>query len=378
MSITERTITLRGRRGGGTQGTVFVPESGDGPGLVVFAGADAPRPAVHAELHRLAEEGWVVLGIGAGRSGEAALEDARGALETLAAQPEVRGRSGALGFGSGAVTACELAAGDPHCACAVAYDPPAGAHERLAALAPRLEVPVVVHVAGDGGALAVAGGGDSALSVHAYPGVTAGFALPGSPAFDRPAQMMAKSRTLACLREVLGPVYDIEALWEAHLYSEFAERDVDVSMATMVDDPYVFVVPTVTGGTGKERLHRWYSRHFHFQNPEDTEIVPISRTVGTDRLVDEFVFRFTHDRVMDWILPGVAPTGRRIEIPMIAVVNFRGPKLYHEHIWWDQASVLVQAGLLAADGLPVTGADQAAAMQDEHLPRNRLIPDWED
>lgn len=378
MSITERTTALAGRRGPAANGAVFVPESGEGPGVLVLAGADVPREAVHAESHRLAEEGWVVLGVTVAGSAEAALGEARAALGTLAALPELRGRTGALGFGGGAPTAVEVAAADPRCACAVAFDPPAASTERLAALAPRLEVPVVVHLAGDGGALAAASVGDSALTVHTYPGVAAGFALPESPAFDRPAQMMAKSRTLACLREVLGPVYDLEALWDAHLYSEFAERDVDVSMATMVEDPYVFVVPTVTGGTGKERLHRWYSRHFHFQNPEDTEIVPISRTVGTDRLVDEFVFRFTHDRVMDWILPGVAPTGRRIEIPMIAVVNFRGPKLYHEHIWWDQASVLVQAGLLAADGLPVTGADQAAAMRDEHLPRNRLIPDWED
>ncbi len=172
------------------------------------------------------------------------------------------------------------------------------------------------------------------------------------------------------------PGCDLAALWEAHLYSEFAERDVDVSMDTMVDDPYVLVVPTVTGGTGKRDLHRWYSNHFHFQNPVDTRIVPVSRTIGSDRVVDEFVFCFTHDRVMDWILPGVAPTGRSIEVAMIAVVCFRGPRLYHEHIWWDQATVLVQAGLLDPAGLPVTGAEQAAALLDEDLPRNRLIPGW--
>lgn len=364
MGITQRTLEPGAA-------TLNLPEAGTGPGLLVLAGSGTDREALAAEARRFAEEGWVTL-LAPGTTTESA---AGAALERLVGLPEVTGGSGAVGYGDGALPACALAAGDPRCACAVLNDPPAEDGTRIAALAATLECPVLVHVAGEAGALAGAG---TRLTVHAYPGTQPGFQLPGTDTFDRPARMMAKSRTLKCLRDVLGPVYDLEALWEAHLYSEFAERDVDVSMDTMVDDPYVFVVPTVTGGTGKRDLHRWYSNHFHFQNPEDTEIVPISRTVGVDRLVDEFVFCFTHDRVMDWILPGVAPTGQRIEIPMIAVVNFRGPKLYHEHIWWDQASVLVQAGLLAPDALPVTGGDQAAAMQDEHLPRNRLIPGWSD
>ncbi len=79
---------------------------------------------------------------------------------------------------------------------------------------------------------------------------------------------------------------------------------------------------------------------------------------------------------MDWVLPNIAPTGRYVEVPMTAVVNFCGPKLYHEHISWDQATVLVQTGLLDPQGLPVTGIEQSKAMQDESLPRNRLIAGW--
>lgn len=45
-------------------------------------------------------------------------------------------------------------------------------------------------------------------------------------------------------------------------------------------------------------------------------------------------------------LPGIPPTGHKLEIPFTAVVNIRGDRLYHEHIAWDQATVLTQLGLL--------------------------------
>lgn len=283
----------------------------------------------------------------------------------------------------GVLLACQLAVGNTAIACAVAYGAP-GVEALINDLG-QTRVPILLHIAADDPArtpavfeqLQAAATQHALVGVYVYPAVRPGFDNRNNAAYNRSAHDMARSRTLASLREVIGPKYDLAGLWDAHLYSEFAERDVDVSMATMVDEPYVLVVPTVTGGTGKKDLHRWYSHHFHFQNPEDTRIVPISRTVGSDRVVDEFIFCFTHDRVMDWILPGVPPTGKTVEIPMIAVVNFRGPKLYHEHIWWDQASVLVPTGLLKAEGLPVSGAEQAAAMQDEQLPRNTLIPGWD-
>jgi len=110
--------------------------------------------------------------------------------------------------------------------------------------------------------------------------------------------------------------------------------------------------------------------------PKDTALVPISRTVGADRVVDEMIFSFTHDVEIDWMLPGVKPTGKKVEVPLVAVVCFRGDKLYHEHIYWDQASVLVQIGLLDPKGLPVAGAETAKKAVDETLPSNTLMKNW--
>jgi len=143
---------------------------------------------------------------------------------------------------------------------------------------------------------------------------------------------------------------NIIAIWERHLGSELFARDVDATMATMTDDPYVNHVPTMTGGVGARELRRFYARHFITVNPDDMEVVPISRTVGEDRLVEEMVIRFTHSRRIDYFLPGVAPTHRKLEVPAVVIAQFRDGKLAHEHIYWDQASVLVQAGLAAMDG----------------------------
>jgi len=178
------------------------------------------------------------------------------------------------------------------------------------------------------------------------------------------------------LRKVLGPVYDLNHLWEQHCYYEFGTRDVDAVMPTMVAQPYVNHVPTMTGGVGHDQLKRFYKYHFVDSNPADTRLIPVSRTIGADRIVDEFVFCATHDREIDWLLPGLAPSGKYFEIPMLAVICFRGDKLYNEHIYWDQASVLVQIGVLDPTGLPVAGIQTAKKMIDETLPTNTLMPNW--
>ena len=149
-------------------------------------------------------------------------------------------------------------------------------------------------------------------------------------------------------------------------------------MATMVAEPYVNHIPTMTGGVGHRDLHRFYENHFIPKTPKDTKLVPISRTVGADRVVDEMLFCFTHDIEIDWMLPGLAPTGRYVEIPLVAIVCFRGNKLYHEHIYWDQASVLVQIGALDATGLPVAGAETAKKVLDETQSSNTLMKRWRD
>jgi carboxymethylenebutenolidase len=108
----------------------------------------------------------------------------------------------------------------------------------------------------------------------------------------------------------------------------------------------------------------------------DFRLVRISHTVGADRPVDEFVVSFTHDVEIDWMLPGVRPTGKDVEMPTVAIVNFRGDELYHEHIYGDQASVLVQIGLLDPCGLPVAGIETAQKLVDETRPSNTLMKRW--
>ena len=168
-----------------------------------------------------------------------------------------------------------------------------------------------------------------------------------------------------------GP--DLEALWEEHLRHEFETKDTPAALATMVPGAYVNHVPVITGGQGMAALGHFYSTHFIPLMPKDTSLVPISRTIGQDRLVDEFIFKFTHDIQMDWMLPGVAPTGKRAEVPFVVIVQFEGDKLAHEHIYWDQAAVLVQLGLLEPGSLPITGKEQAEKVVDSSRPSNELI-----
>jgi carboxymethylenebutenolidase len=178
----------------------------------------------------------------------------------------------------------------------------------------------------------------------------------------------------AAASEVLTPDQRVlNDLWEEHVRDEFGIRDTDATLRTMVPDAYVNHVPVMTGGVGHEALRTFYSQIFIPQMPPDTEIVPVSRTIGTDRLVDEMIFRFTHTIEMEWMLPGLAPTGKRVEIALVAIVGFREGKLAHEHIYWDQASVLVQLGLLDTLGLPVAGVQTAHKVLQPRLPSNELI-----
>ena len=149
-------------------------------------------------------------------------------------------------------------------------------------------------------------------------------------------------------------------LWNQHTSHEFSTRDTEATLATMVDDAYVNHIPVLTGGYGKPALRAFYSQDFISKMPPDTTLTPVSRTVGEDQLVDEMIFAFTHTIEMPWMLPGVPPTGRRVEVPLVAIVRFRDGKLAHEHIYWDQASVLKQIGLITDESLPVRGAETAA------------------
>ena len=163
----------------------------------------------------------------------------------------------------------------------------------------------------------------------------------------------------------------------------------------MVPQPYVNHVPTMTGGIGVEQLSRFYDEYFIPGNPESFKTRLLSRTVGTDRVVDEMLCTFRHTCEIPWILPGVPPTGKEVEVVLVSVVCIRGTKLYHEHIHWDQGTVLVQVGLLdpklipkgfkttdegrreEVKELPVRGREAARKVVDETKGKsNELIPGW--
>ena len=172
----------------------------------------------------------------------------------------------------------------------------------------------------------------------------------------------------------LSPAQEtLRKLWEQHVQFEFSTRNTEDTLATMVEDAYVNHIPVLTGGVGRDELREFYSKRFIPQMPPDTEMTPVSRTIGEDQLVDEMVFKFTHTIPMDWMLPGIAPTGKRVEVPLVAIVRFRDGKLAHEHIYWDQASVLVQIGLIDASKLPVAGVESARKVLDPTLPANTLM-----
>jgi carboxymethylenebutenolidase len=166
---------------------------------------------------------------------------------------------------------------------------------------------------------------------------------------------------------------NLSALWEEHVKYEFETRDTEATLETMVADAYVNHVPVLTGGVGHEQLRTFYSERFIPQMPPDTQMTPVSRTIGVDRVVDEMVFEFTHTIKMDWMLPGVAPTNQHVKVPLVVIIHFRDGKLAHEHIYWDQASVLVQLGLIDAATLPVAGAESAEKVLNPQLPSNRLM-----
>ena len=166
---------------------------------------------------------------------------------------------------------------------------------------------------------------------------------------------------------------NLNDVWNEHLRAEFSSHSADETIVTMSANPLINQVPVMIGGDGREEVFEFYTKYFLNQIPPDAEMVPVSRTIGQGRLVNEMIFRFTHSISMDWMLPGIPPTGKRVEIAMVVVVQFDGDKMAHEHLYWDQASVLVQLGLLQRDGLPVVGVEGARSVLDRSMPLNELL-----
>jgi carboxymethylenebutenolidase len=170
---------------------------------------------------------------------------------------------------------------------------------------------------------------------------------------------------------------DLGAVFDAHIKAEFVDKDVAETMATMTAEPYLTHVPTMTGGTGSVEVESFYREYFVGHWPGDVEVKSISRTVGQNRVIDELIVSFTHDREMRVFLPGVAPTGRKVVLANVVVMGFdEAGRVAYEHIYWDQASLLVQVGLLDPNLLPVSGAEQVTRLLDPGQPANEMITRW--
>jgi carboxymethylenebutenolidase len=166
---------------------------------------------------------------------------------------------------------------------------------------------------------------------------------------------------------------DFAAVFDEHLRDEFQLHDAAATMQTMTENPHLYHVPTMMGGNNREEIFAFYRDHFVTKWPADTKPIHISRTIGEYQLVDELVMSFTHDIVMDAMLPGIPPTGKKVLLPVVVVVKFQDGKVAHEHIYWDQATLLVQVGLLDPSLLPVTGVEQARNLLDGTFATNALL-----
>ena len=395
--------TLKSDDGFEFRAFVSKPASETAPGIVLLQEESGTNNQIENMCDLLAEEGYLVVApdvfarldrdVNLGYSQEdvekgvplserfdteQGLRDIGVAIAALRSMPGCDGKVGTIGFSLGGTLAV-LAAARYDVQCAISYY--GVGIERHLDEGNLITSPLVMHFAEEDkfsspetiSAIRRAFAGHKNVKVYTYPGVDYAFASPESASHNKPAATMAYSRSFAVLQRAVGPDFDLSVLWDRHLECEFVDRDVESNMQTMVAQPYVNSIPTMTGGVGYDELYNFYKHHFLHVNPGDTRTVPISRTIGSDRVVDEMIFCFTHDREIDWMLPGVAPTGHYVEVPLVAIVCFRGGKLYNEHIYWDQASVLVQIGLLPRDGLPVTGIEATQKLVNERLPSNLLM-----
>jgi carboxymethylenebutenolidase len=388
-------VSIRSFDGGEFSAYLALPAGGRGPGVVVLQEIFGVNANMRSVCDWLASRGFLAvcpdlfwriepglelspehdrdraLGLMGRLDFGKAVDDAAAAMEFLRSHTACTRRVGAIGYCMGGRLAYELAR---------RYQPDAavgyygvGIEQSLGPV----RVPLMLHIAGldkyTPPAVQKQIQAAHPDSVRMYPNSDHAFARVGGMHYDATPAELANLRTLEFfLRHLMVKQHSLEAIWAEHMEHEFATRSTEDTLATMVEDAYVNHVPVLTGGVGKEQLREFYSKHFIPRMPPDTTLTPISRTIGDDQIVDEMIFKFTHSIKMDWMLPGVEPTGKRVEVPLVAIVRLRGDKLTHEHIYWDQASVLVQLGLLDASKLPVAGIESAQKVVNPTLASRAL------
>lgn len=391
--------------GGEFDGYLSLPASGRGPGIVVLQEIFGVNKFVRDVADWYASHGFVALcpdlfwrqergvqltdqseaewqkafALYAGLDEAKAVDDSAAAVDFLRGHPACIGKVGAVGFCLGGNLAYLLSVRyKPDCA--VGYY--GVSIEKSLGEAANLSSPLMLHIAGKDKycppeAQAVIHktlDPNPLVTLHDYAEQDHAFGRLGGEHYDEGAAELAHLRSLEFFVRNLNSdgAQSLSSIWEEHIRYEFATRNTEDTLATMVPDAYVNHIPVLTGGVGHEQLREFYSQHFIPQMPPDTLMTPVSRTIGSDRIVDEMVFEFTHTIKMDWMLPGVEPTGKHVKVPLVVIVHFRDGKLAHEHIYWDQASVLTQLGLIDQSRLPVAGVESAEKVLNPSLPAKKF------
>ncbi len=350
--------------------------SGSGPGVLLLADDGGLDAGMQARAELFGEEGYSVLAI----AHLASVSEIAAAADVLRDMPETDGGIAAVGHGPGGVLACRAAA-DAGFQAVVAFDAMelAGDDEFPQSVPCPFVLQFGTRDTPDAEAAVNAIAGRMARKdgsrVFGWEEAGPGFAIPARDSFHKRADSLAHTRTLELIRRVLGPYYDFVALFAEHAHHEFITRDVDATMATMIDEPYVNHTPTLAGGVGHDMLKRFYKYHFVDQNAGGRERQRISYTLGPDRVVVESYTRFRHDAVIDRYFPNIEPTGKLVELAIVIIVKFRGDKVCHEHLYWDQGSALKQIGVLDGKDLPLVGAEGARKVLDENEPSNIFMQD---
>jgi carboxymethylenebutenolidase len=400
-------INIRSFDGGEFDGYLALPASGYGPSIVVLQEIFGVNDQMRSVADWYAAHGFVALcpdlfwrmerGVELTEKDRnkafelyrkldeaKAVEDSAAALEFLRKHSACSGRVGAVGFCLGGKLAYLLSVRfKPDCA--VGYY--GVGIEKSLDEAKNLSAPLLLHVAGSDqfcppeaqAQIHSTLGSNPLATIYDYADAGHAFARPSGEHYDATAAELANLRSLEFLVSNLAGAglasaqQTLSTRWDDHVKYEFATRNTDHTLETMVADSYVNHVPVMTGGVGHEELREFYSKRFIPQMPPDTAMMPVSRTIGIDRVVDEMVFEFTHTIKMDWMLPGVEPTNKHVKVALVVIVHFREGKLAQEHIYWDQASVLAQLGLIDASKLPVAGVESAEKVLDPKLPSNELM-----
>jgi carboxymethylenebutenolidase len=402
-------IPIKSFDGGEFDGYLALPASGYGPGIVVLQEIFGVNQFMQSIVDWYAAHGFVALcpdlfwrqerGVQLTDKGDdwnkafqlyqgldeaKAVEDAAAAMQLLRQHEACSGRVGAVGFCLGGNLAYLLSVRfKPDCA--------VGYHgvgiEKSLGEAGNLTRPLLLHIAGKDKFCPPEAQAEihqtldpnPLVTIHDYPERDHAFGRPGGEHYHAADAELANLRTLEFFvgqlagAGVSAALQSLSKKWDDHVKYEFATRNTDDTLETMVTDAYVNHVPVMTGGVGHDELREFYSKNFIPQMPPDTNMTAVSRTIGVERVVDEMVFEFTHTIKMDWMLPGVEPTGKHVKVALVVIVHFRDGKLAHEHIYWDQASVLAQLGLLDTQKLPVAGVASAEKVLDPRRPSNELM-----